>query len=125
MEALEGTTFGSILMTFLISMVPVLELRAAIPAGVIAGLDIKIALLTAVIGNLVPIPFIIVFIRKIFKWMQSKSERLAKVVKHFEQKLLTLNVQHVKLHNVKQIRQKRKEAEKWNIESRRSEKVLE
>ena len=68
MEALEGTTFGSILMTFLISMVPVLELRAAIPAGVIAGLDIKIALLTAVIGNLVPIPFIIVFIRKIFKW---------------------------------------------------------
>lgn len=84
MEALGETTFGNVLMTFLISMVPVLELRVAIPAGVIAGLDIKIALLTAVIGNLVPIPFIIVFIRKIFKWMQTKSERLAKIVKHFE-----------------------------------------
>ena len=86
MFSFEDTTVGHILMTFLISMVPVLELRAAIPAGVIAGLDIKVALLTAVIGNLVPIPFIIVFIRKIFKWMQSKSERLAKIVKHFEEK---------------------------------------
>ena len=37
-----GTTAGSILMTLLISMVPVLELRAAIPAGVIAGLDIPV-----------------------------------------------------------------------------------
>ena len=86
MFSFGDTTVGHILMTFLISMVPVLELRAAIPAGVIAGLDIKVALLTAVIGNLVPIPFIIVFIRKIFKWMQSKSERLAKIVKHFEEK---------------------------------------
>lgn len=86
MFSFEDTTVGHILMTFLISMVPVLELRAAIPAGVIAGLDIKVALLTAVIGNLVPISFIIVFIRKIFKWMQGKSERLAKIVKHFEEK---------------------------------------
>lgn len=86
MISLWGTTVGNIVMTFLISMVPVLELRAAIPAGVIAGLPIPVALLVSVIGNLVPIPFIILFIRKIFKWMQSKSERLARIVKHFEDK---------------------------------------
>lgn len=86
MISLWGTTIGNIVMTFLIAMVPVLELRAAIPAGVIAGLPIPFALIVSVIGNLVPIPFIILFIRKIFKWMQSKSERLARIVKHFEDK---------------------------------------
>ena len=35
-----GTVWGNILMTFLISMVPVIELRGAIPAAVLAGLDI-------------------------------------------------------------------------------------
>lgn len=86
MISLWGTTIGDIVMTFLIAMVPVLELRAAIPAGVIAGLPIPVAMLVSVIGNLVPIPFIILFIRRIFKWMQTKSERLARIVKHFEDK---------------------------------------
>lgn len=81
-----GTTAGSILMTLLISMVPVLELRAAIPAGVIAGLDIPVVVAAAITGNLIPIPFIIVFIRKIFKWMQTKSEKLAALVKRLEDK---------------------------------------
>lgn len=81
-----GTTAGSILMTLLISMVPVLELRAAIPAGIIAGLDIPVVVAAAIIGNLIPIPFIIVFIRKIFKWMQTKSEKLAALVKRLEDK---------------------------------------
>ena len=81
-----GTTAGSILMTLLISMVQVLELRAAIPAGVIAGLDIPVVVAAAIIGNLIPIPFIIVFIRKIFKWMQTKSEKLAALVKRLEDK---------------------------------------
>lgn len=81
-----GTTAGSILMTLLISMVPVLELRAAIPVGVIAGLDIPVVVAAAIIGNLIPIPFIIVFIRKIFKWMQTKSEKLAALVKRLEDK---------------------------------------
>ena len=61
-----GTFWGNILMTFLISMVPVIELRGAIPAAVIAGMDIRLALVVSIIGNLVPVPFIIVFIRKIF-----------------------------------------------------------
>ena len=86
MLSLWGTAWGNILMTFLISMVPVVELRGAIPAAVLAGLDIRIALVTAIIGNLLPVPFIIVFIRKIFKWLQSKSSWLGNFVRRMEAK---------------------------------------
>ena len=86
MNSLWGTTIGNFAMTFLIAMVPVLELRAAIPAGVIAGLDLPMVLAAAITGNLLPIPFIIVFIRKIFKWMQSKNPRLANIVAKIEAK---------------------------------------
>lgn len=81
-----GTVWGNILMTFLISMVPVIELRGAIPAAVIAGLDIRVALIVAIVGNLVPVPFIIVFIRKIFKWLQQKSQWLGDLVRRMESK---------------------------------------
>ena len=86
MFSLWGTTWGNILMTFMISMVPILELRGAIPLAVAAGLDIPIALAVAIIGNLVPVPFIIIFIRKIFKWMQSKNQWLANIVHKMEAK---------------------------------------
>ena len=67
-------------------MVPVIELRGATPAAVLAGLDIRVALITAIIGNLVPVPFIIIFIRKIFKWLQAKSQRLGNMVRRMEAK---------------------------------------
>ena len=86
MFSLWGTVWGNILMTFLVSMVPVIELRGAIPAAVLAGLDIRVALITAIIGNLVPVPFIIIFIRKIFKWLQAKSQRLGNMVRRMEAK---------------------------------------
>lgn len=86
MFSLWGTTLGNIVMTFIVSMVPVIELRGAIPLGVLNGLDVEIAMLVSILGNLVPVPFIIIFIRKIFKWMQSKYEALAKVVHKMEEK---------------------------------------
>lgn len=86
MFSLWGTVWENILMTFLVSMVPVIELRGAIPAAVLAGLDIRVALITAIIGNLVPVPFIIIFIRKIFKWLQAKSQRLGNMVRRMEAK---------------------------------------
>ena len=86
MFSLWGTTWGNIIMTFLISMVPVLELRGAIPLAVAAGLDIPLALVAAILGNLLPVPFIIIFIRKIFKWMQSRSRWLAAIVHKMEAK---------------------------------------
>ena len=86
MQLLWGSVWGNILMTLFISMVPVVELRGAIPAAVIAGLDIRIALPVAIVGNLIPVPFIIVFIRKIFKWLQAKSQRLGSLVRRLEAK---------------------------------------
>lgn len=86
MFSLWGTTIGNIFMTFVISMVPVIELRGAIPIGVYHGLSASTAMIAAILGNLVPVPFIIIFIRKIFKWMQSKHERLAAIVHKFEAK---------------------------------------
>ena len=46
-----GTTIGNFAMTFLIAMIPVLELRAAIPAGVIAGLNIQTVLAAAITSS--------------------------------------------------------------------------
>ena len=73
-------------MTFLISMVPVIELRGAIPAGVLAGLDPVFCMLTAIVGNMIPVPFIIIFVRRIFRWLETKSQWLARAVAFFENK---------------------------------------
>lgn len=64
------TTYaGKILVTFLISMVPVIELRGALPIGVGMGLPPLTALIVSIVGNMVPVPFIIIFIRRILDWM--------------------------------------------------------
>ena len=62
---LFDTFFGELLMTFLIAMVPVLELRGAIPAGIAAGLPPAAAAAAAILGNLLPIPFLILLLRRI------------------------------------------------------------
>lgn len=71
-----NNVYGKILMTLLISMVPVIELRGAIPIATAAGLDLRAVIITAVIGNLIPVPFIIFFIKKIFAWMKKKNKKL-------------------------------------------------
>ena len=64
------TTLGKFISTFFISMLPIVELRAGLPYGIALGLEYKYALLAAVVGNLFPVPFIILFIRKIFTWLR-------------------------------------------------------
>lgn len=73
-------------MTALISMVPVIELRGALPIAVANGLDYPIAIVVSVIGNLIPVPFIIIFIRKIFEWMRKVSSKLDVLVTKLEQR---------------------------------------
>ena len=68
------------------AMVPVVELRGAIPYGVIAGLSVPAAFIIAVIGNLVPIPILVVFTRKVFEWLRTKSEWLDSIVRRLEAK---------------------------------------
>jgi len=56
------------LLIALVSMVPVIELRGAIPIAVGMGLDYWTALTVAVIGNMLPVPFIYFFARKVLVW---------------------------------------------------------
>ena len=86
MISLWGTPFGNIIMTLLVSMVPVVELRGAIPLAVVNGMDIIPAFILSVVGNLIPVPFIIIFIRKVFKWMRQKSSKLETIVEKLEAK---------------------------------------
>lgn len=83
---LTQTEIGQILSTFFISMVPVIELRGGLPYGIAFGLDYPIALIAAVLGNVAPVPFIIVYIRKIFHWMRRKSALCERVVSALERK---------------------------------------
>ena len=75
-----------ILLTFLGAMVPVVELRGAIPFGVVRGLNIWTAIIASVLGNLVPVPFIILFIRRIFAWMRAHMPKLDGLVTRMEKK---------------------------------------
>lgn len=84
--AFFDTFMGKIFTTFFISMIPVVELRGAIPVATASGLDLWLAICISVIGNMVPVPFIILFIRKIFEWMRKISKKLDKVVSVMEQK---------------------------------------
>lgn len=76
----------SILYTFFISMVPVVELRGAIPAGVAAGLPLVAAAIISVIGNLVPVPFVLLFFRKLLYWMEERSSFLQRIAQKLKDK---------------------------------------
>ena len=75
---------GKILMTIFISMVPVIELRGAIPIATAHGLNFWVAIVCSIIGNLIPVPFIIIFIRKIFELIRQWSVKLDKLVTKLE-----------------------------------------
>ena len=75
-----------IILTFLVAMVPVVELRGAIPFGVVRGLNLWTAIIASVLGNLVPVPFIILFIRRIFEWMRAHMPKLDGLVTRMEKK---------------------------------------
>lgn len=85
-EAITGADVGKYLATFIISMIPVIELRGAIPIGVSLGLSHVEAMGVSIIGNMLPVPFIILFIRPIFRWMTKKSGKLARLAEKLEAK---------------------------------------
>ena len=61
------------LIVFLISMVPIVELRGAIPVAVGFGLPLVPSYIICVIGNMIPVPFIYLFARKILIWGADKK----------------------------------------------------
>ena len=83
---LTDTTAGDFVMTMLVSMVPIVELRGGIPYGVAAGLPVWLAYIAAVIGNLIPVPFIVVYIRRIFHWIRKHMPKLNSFIDNLEKK---------------------------------------
>ena len=74
------------LTVFGMAMLPVVELRAAIPYGIALDLNPFLVYALSVLGNMLPAPFIILFIRRIFEWMKTKSEFLRKLAEKMEAK---------------------------------------
>ena len=68
--------FKKYLIVFFVSMVPIIELRGAVPIGISeafgpalnSGTNLILLYITAIIGNMLPVPFIFFFARKILIW---------------------------------------------------------
>ncbi len=80
------TTFGKFILTFLISMVPVVELRGGLPYGIVSGLPYGLAVTAAVLGNMLPVPFIILFIEKVFAWLREHFPKIDSFISSLEKR---------------------------------------
>ena len=83
---LTDTVIGKMTMTFLISMLPVVELRLGLPYGIAIGLDYPLALLSAIVGNLLPVPFIILFIKNVLSFLRQKIAKLDGFITRIEER---------------------------------------
>ena len=65
--------FKKYLIVFFVSMIPIIELRGAIPYAVGFGLPLLPSYIIAIIGNMIPVPFIFLFARKVLVWGSTKK----------------------------------------------------
>jgi len=68
----------------LVSMVPMIELRASIPMGCGMGLPAWQVYIAAVLGNMIPVPFIVLFIRRIFEFLRKHWKKLNGLIDRIE-----------------------------------------
>ena len=94
---LTTIAFGKQILVFIISLLPILELRGGLLAAALLGLDPVQSYIICIIGNLLPIPFILLLINKILDWMRNskhfkgianwldkKVEKHKKIIPHTE-----------------------------------------
>lgn len=86
LDWLTGTVVGKMFATFFLSMLPVGELRVGLPYGIALGLDYPLALISALLGNMLPVPFIIVYIKRVFDWLRKHMPRLDAWITKMEDK---------------------------------------
>ena len=65
--------FKKYLIAFLVSMVPLIELRGGVPYAVLMGLDYWKALFVCAVANMLPVPIIYFFARKVLEWGRDKK----------------------------------------------------
>lgn len=71
------------LIVFFVSMVPLIELRGAVPIGTGMGLPWHWTLIVSIIGNCLPIPIILIFVKKVLTWMRGCKVKLFSKVSSF------------------------------------------
>lgn len=81
---LMDSTLGQFLSVLFVSMVPVIELRGGIPLGVGMGLSRFLVFIAAVVGNMIPVPFIVVYINKVFMLIRRHMPKLDGFVSRLE-----------------------------------------
>ena len=82
-----GASAGKIIGITFISMIPIIELRGSIPVGFVMGLPWYASLVCSIIGNILPVPVILLFVVKVFEFMK-KHNILTKFVNKMEQKAM-------------------------------------
>ena len=85
-SGLQGIPFGKEIIVFIISLMPILELRGGLIAASLLGLDPLRSYIISIIGNIIPVPFILWLINSILEWMR-KSKRFSKVAKWLDKKV--------------------------------------
>ena len=78
--------YGKEILVFIISLMPILELRGGLIAAALLGLDPIPSYLISIIGNVIPVPFILLLITKILDWMR-KSKHFQGVAKWLDEKV--------------------------------------
>lgn len=94
---IAGGEIGQFMSVLFTAMLPVLELRAAIPLGASLRLPFMPVVLVSIIGNMLPVPFILLLMRHILNWMRS-IPRMAIWAEKIETRA------HLKSQNVKKYR---------------------
>ena len=83
---LTTMALGKEILVFIISLLPILELRGGLLAAALIGLDPVPSYIISIIGNILPVPFILLLINKILDWMR-KSKKFKKVAKWLDEKV--------------------------------------
>ena len=85
---LTSIAYGKEILVFIISLLPILELRGGLLAAALIGLDPVKSYIISIIGNALPVPFILLLITKILSWMKkSKIKLFNKVANWLDEKV--------------------------------------
>jgi uncharacterized membrane protein len=69
------------LAVFAVSLLPVVELRGAVVLGYTLDLPPLVTYAISVVGNILPIPFVLMFVRRLFEWLQTKDNLIARLIR--------------------------------------------
>lgn len=76
-------TVGEELCVFFCSMIPIIELRGAIPMGAVFGLPWWFSYFLSVVGNMLPVPIILLFVKSVITWMGKSKVRFFNKIADF------------------------------------------